>query len=361
MYLGFIFIVALSLAAQMAAAFLAMRLIRITGTNRAWIAIAVALLAMAIRRLTVLVGVLANPSSLDSMDFWSEAIGLFNAVLLLAGIAAIVPLFHTIQQANETTQRARDRLGEEVRQRTADLLAAHEKLQAELAQRAKAEEALRDEHSHLHQLLQMSEREQRLVAYEIHDGFIQPATAALMNLQAGLTAFGRDPERALENVVRGLQFLQESISQVRWLISGLRPVVLEDQGLVAAVDKLVHDTEPRTEIPIAWSHRVQFERLAPTLELSLFRIVQEALRNAVRDSGSDRIEIALTQSGGTITVRIQDWGRGFDTSVPRPDHFGVEGMCERARLFGGAARIESTPGVGTCVTAEFPLVEKEPL
>ena len=359
MYFGFIFIVALSLAFQVAAAFLAMRLIRITGTNRAWIVIAVAMLAMAIRRLAVLVGVLVDPSSLDPTDFWSEAIGLFNAVLLLVGIAAIVPLFRTIQQAKETTQQARDQLEKEVRQRTADLVAAHEKLQAEFAQRTKAEEALRDEHRHLRQVLEMCERDQRLLAYEIHDGFVQPATAALMNLQAGLAAYATDPETALENVVRGLQLLQESISQVRWLISGLRPVVLEDQGLVAAVDKLVSDTENRTEIPIAWSHQVQFDRLAPALEMSLFRIIQEALRNAVRHSRTDRIEIALTQTGGTISARIQDWGCGFDASVPKPDHFGLEGMRERARLFGGAVRIESAPGEGTCVTAEFPLGEKE--
>ena len=193
----------------------------------------------------------------------------------------------------------------------------------------------------------MNECDQRLLAYEIHDGFVQPATAALMNLQASLSTYKSDPEKALENVVRGLQLLQESIAQVRWLISGLRPVVLEDQGLVAAVDKLVHDTENRTEIPIAWSHQVQFNRLLPALEMSLFRIVQEALRNAVRHSRTDRVEVALTQAGGTIVARVQDWGCGFDASLRKPDHFGLEGMHERARLFGGAIRIQSAPGEGT--------------
>ena len=176
--LAFILIVAISLALQVAAAFLAMRLIRVTGTSWAWIVIAMAMLAMAVRRLTVLVGVLAYPSILDLMDFWSEAIGLLNALLLLVGIASIAPLFRTIQRAKETVQRARDQLEKEVRQRTADLVAAHEKLQAEFAQRAKAEEALRDEHRHLHQVLEMNECDQRLLAYEIHDGFVQPATAA---------------------------------------------------------------------------------------------------------------------------------------------------------------------------------------
>jgi signal transduction histidine kinase len=241
------------------------------------------------------------------------------------------------------------------------LARAYDKLLAELAQRSNAGDALRDEHRHLRQVLEMCERDQRLLAYEIHDGFVQPATAAMMNLQAGLSAHASDPKKALEDFARGLQLLQESVSQVRWLIGGLRPVVLEDLGLVAAVDTLVRDTQHRTEIAIGWSHRVQFDRLDPSLEMSLFRIIQEALRNAVRHSRTDRIEIELTQSGRTIRARIQDWGCGFDASLHKPDHFGLEGMQERAELFGGAVRIQSAPGAGTSVAAEFPLVEKEEL
>ena len=117
---------------------------------------------------------------------------------MLVGLAAIAPLFCTIQQAKETVQRAHDQLEKEVRQRTADLVRAHEKMQAEFAQRAKAEEALRDEHRRLRQVLEMFERDQRLLAYEIHDGFVQPATAAVMNLQAGIATYTADPEKARE-------------------------------------------------------------------------------------------------------------------------------------------------------------------
>ncbi len=250
------------------------------------------------------------------------------------------------------------------------LVRAHKKLLAEFARKAKAEEALRDEHRRLRHVLEICERDQRLLACEIHDGFVQTATAALMNLQAGLAAQATDPQKALENVARGLELLQEGLSQVRRLIGGLRPVALEDQGLVAAVDQLVRDAQGlvaavnqlvrdaqgRTEIPIGWSHQVQFERLDPLLEMSLFRIIQEALANALRHSRTARVEIALTQSGGNVHVRIQDWGCGFDASVRKPDHFGLQGMQERARLFGGAVGIRKrAPGEGTCVTAEFPL------
>ena len=359
MYLGFILIVALSLLAQAAAAVLALRLMGITRTNKAWMLVAVAMLAMAIRRATVLAGILAYPSLLDSMDYWSEAIGLLSTLALLAGFAAIGPLFRTIQRAKDDLQQARDQLEKEIREQTADLLRANEELQAEFVEKAKVEEALRDKQRHLLQVIEICERDQRLLAYEIHDGFVQPATAALMNLHASLSAYSSDPELALANVARGVQLLQESIAEVRWLVSGMRPVVLEDMGLVAAVDKLVEETEGRTGVAIAWTHQVAFGRLAPPLEMSIFRVIQEALRNAVRHGRAERIEVTLSQVDKTIVVRVKDWGCGFDMSLKKPGHFGLESMRERARLFGGAARIESAPGAGTCVTAEFPLIEKE--
>jgi signal transduction histidine kinase len=349
----FLSIVALSLAFQVAAAILAIRLIRIIGLNWAWIMIATAILAMAIRPLAVFLSAWIDPNFVDPGEYWSETIGLLAALAMLAGIAAIAPLFRTIQRAKETTQRDRDELDKEVRQRTVELVRANEMLKKEFDERARVEEALREEHLHQRQLLELSEREQRLLAYEIHDGFVQPATAALMHLQASLSSYKDNPEGALGNVVRGLQLLQESITQVRWLIRGLRPVVLEDLGLVAAVENLVADTKNRTEVEIGWSHQVAFSRLPQPLEMAIFRIIQEALRNALRHSGTERVEIALNQVEGTVAAKIQDWGCGFDSAQSAPNHFGLEGMRERARMMGGTISVQSATGKGTLVTAEF--------
>lgn len=101
MFAGFVVVVVVSLVLQVAVAVLAIRLIRITESSWAWIIIAVATLAMAVRRLMVVIAVLTNPRIFDSMDRWSEAIGLLNAALLLLGIWAIGPLFRTIQQAKQ--------------------------------------------------------------------------------------------------------------------------------------------------------------------------------------------------------------------------------------------------------------------
>ena len=260
------------------------------------------------------------------------------------GLASIGPLFRTIQQAKQTIEQARNRLEQEVRQRTAELVRADEELQAEFAQRAKAEEALRDEHRKFRHIVRLNERDQQLLAYDIHDGFVQPATAALMTLQAGLAAYKTEPDKTLEHVVLALQLLQESMSQVRWLISGLRPVILKEQGLVAAIDKLVDDTAGCTEIRIEWLHRVEFDRLAPTLEMSLFRIIQEALRNAVRHSGTNRIEIALIQSGGSVKATIRDWGGRLRPQRAEGGPLRIEGHERAGTTFGGTAQIGKLAG-----------------
>ena len=233
------------------------------------------------------------------------------------------------------------------------------RLKAEAARRTEAETALREEHLQLPRVLEVYEQERHLVAYDIHDGFVQSATAAHMGLQAALAAYTSDPDRALENIVRSLHQLQQSLTQVRSLMRGLRPVVLEESGLPAAVEQLVHDTEANAEIHIDWSSCVAFDRLSPALETSIFRIIQEGLTNAVRHGHADCAAVELKQVERTIHVRIEDWGSGFDPAAPKIGHYGLEGIRQRARLFGGAARIESAPGKGTRIEVELPLIERE--
>ncbi len=196
------------------------------------------------------------------------------------------------------------------------------------------------------------------MAYDIHNGFVQTAAAAQMGLQSAIGAYKRDPEKALELVVRSLHQLQQSLVQVRTLMRGLRPVVLEESGLPAAVAQLVQDAEADSGVHIDWSSCVTFDRLSPALEMSLFRIIQEALTNAIRHSKSDRVSIDMKQTDRTIQVGIEDWGVGFDPAEPKSGHYGLEGIRQRARLLGGAAKIESEPGKGTRIEVDLPLIER---
>ena len=102
--------------------------------------------------------------------------------------------------------------------------------------------------------------------------------------------------------------------------------------------------------------QVQFDRLEPLLEATVYRIVREAVTNLNRHSQSDRSEIRLTQVGDRLQIEIEDWGIGFDPAGVGKDRFGLQGIRERARLLGGRAVISSAPGKGTRVFVDLPVV-----
>jgi signal transduction histidine kinase len=208
------------------------------------------------------------------------------------------------------------------------------------------------------QLLDAYEQYRKLVAYEIHDGVVQCLTGALINLEASVRILGDEASAtAREGLARTAELLRDGIVEARALMNGLRPEVLEDYGLIAAVDHLVCESRGRTQTSIEWSHCDDFDRLAPPLETTLFRIVQEGLANALRHSGSNKVSVALVQRGRRIRAAIEDWGCGFDPQTISRNRFGVQGICQRAKVFGGEATIDSAPGKGTRIVVELPFVE----
>ncbi len=207
----------------------------------------------------------------------------------------------------------------------------------------------------LREWLELSERERQLVAFEIHDGFVQQATAALMHLQAFRELHGPESEEARKALNSAIGSLEESIREARRLMAGLRPPVLEEAGAVAAIEDLTHDADQRERPEIEFSHAVQFDRLSPVLETTIFRIAQESLANACRHSRSEKVRISLVQDGDRIHLEVRDWGVGFDPEAIDPSRFGLRGIRERARLLGGRAVIETAPGQGTRVAVELPV------
>jgi signal transduction histidine kinase len=155
-----------------------------------------------------------------------------------------------------------------------------------------------------------------------------------------------------------VRLLDQSMTEVRRLIGGLRPPILDEEGVVAAIEHLVHDVRNHVGLEIEFYSNVEFVRLEPTLENALLRTVQEGVTNAQKHSGSDRMRIDLSQTGQTIRLEIRDWGVGFDPAVATTG-FGLEGIRQRARLHGGDASIESTPGQGTVIVVNLPVVERE--
>jgi len=210
----------------------------------------------------------------------------------------------------------------------------------------------------LHRLLGIYEQDRRLAACEIHDGVVQCLTGALMNLESSVGILGDGvPAAARQGLDRTAELLRNGIAEARRLLNGLRPEVLEDYGLIAAVDQLVRESRGRTPASIDWSHCGDFDRLAPPLEMTLFRIIQESLANALRHSDSYKVRITLSKEDQQIQVVIEDWGRGFDPRKVAENRFGLQGICQRAKVFGGEAIIDSASGKGTRVVVKFPFVE----
>jgi len=223
----------------------------------------------------------------------------------------------------------------------------------DVTERKVAEQAVEKEQRQLRRLLEMLEHERQLVAYEIHDGFVQSLVGARMLLDMPRKRLHPDTIDCFEKAVR---LLDRGIDEARRLISGQRPLILDERGLMAALEHLVCERQIEDGPEIIYQDLVSFGRLAPPLETAVFRVVQEALNNAERHSQSPKACLRVTQVDNHLRVEVQDWGVGFDPDNIGQNCFGLEGLRERARIFGGTAEINTAFGVGTTVTVEFPIL-----
>lgn len=227
----------------------------------------------------------------------------------------------------------------------------------DIDERKQAQDALEREHQTLWHMLRSSDHERQLIAYEIHDGLAQQLAAALMQLQSCEHLHQSSSRQATYEA--GIQMVRQAHFEARRLISGVRPPILDESGIVAALAHLVHDQCMLGGPKIEFQNQVSFGRLAPVLENAIYRIAQEAMTNACQHSQSSRVQVKLWEQEGQVGLEIRDWGVGFDSQTIGPDCFGVEGIRERARLLGGTMTLESALGQGTRIQVLLPLCVAE--
>lgn len=198
----------------------------------------------------------------------------------------------------------------------------------------------------------VQEDERRRLARELHDQLGQSLTALVHRLEQL-----RGDESA-----ECIDMARQSLEDVRELSRLLRPPVLDDLGLVAALQWLARRTRESSGLTVNVSATALPDRLEDELETLLFRVAQEALNNAVKHAGARRVDLSLARAGNRLELRIRDDGRGFDIDQVRnrmERGVGLIGMQERVALFGGDMIISSAEGRGTSIAATLDLASTE--
>jgi len=217
-------------------------------------------------------------------------------------------------------------------------------------------------HSVSMRLVQVQEEERRRIAREIHDSLGQHLTALQLEVTAATHALHGHAElpRALQDAVRTIE---ESITMAQNLCYDLRPPLLDDFGLEAALRDHVIEYQEKWGIAVDFAAAKLDHLLSRDAETALFRVAQEAMNNVLKHAQARAVCVRLGLSGGRIFLRIQDNGRGFDPGLrlsrERSDHFGLMTMNERIELLGGELVVESKPGSGTTITAWLPMQKGE--
>ncbi len=218
-----------------------------------------------------------------------------------------------------------------------------------------AEEALRQERRTLKHLLRASDRERQLIAYDVHDGLAQHLAAAVMQFQSFDALKDDHPRQAETAHAVGIEMVRQAHAEARRLISGVRPPILDESGVIAAIDHLVHDPRTCPDQTVDWQADLKTHRLEPIVENALFRMVQEALGNARLHSRSKGVKVSLAEKDEVLELVVEDRGVGFDPDTVSDECFGLRSIRERARLLGGTLSIRSAPGRGTRLHVTLPV------
>ena len=213
---------------------------------------------------------------------------------------------------------------------------------------------------YLSAVTQAQEEERSRLAHELHDDTVQALIALKQRAQMAHKALVSDPERAASRLDELEGLIDQELAALRRLIGDLRPIYLDDLGFVPALEMLTRATAEHEGLSIHLDVQGETVRLAPDVELTAFRIVQQALNNVVAHAGAQNAWVAVLFAASGLTLTVLDDGRGFTlpeqpTDLARQGHFGLMGMRERAMLYGGQLTVVTAPGKGTTITAWLPL------
>jgi signal transduction histidine kinase len=201
-------------------------------------------------------------------------------------------------------------------------------------------------------LLDAQEEERRSISRELHDEVGQSLGALLVDVGRLRAAIPPDSVEAQEQIGRIKSTAETAVNSIRNIALLLRPSMLDDLGLIAAIEWQAREVSRRSEMEVEVESLGVPEDLTEEYKICIYRVTQEALNNAARHSGGKRAWVRISQSGNSIAVAVRDNGHGFDPRKTRG--LGLLGMEERVRRLGGKLEVQSGSD-GTTITAELPL------
>jgi signal transduction histidine kinase len=270
------------------------------------------------------------------------------------------------REAEETLQQLNAVLEQRIDERTVQLRASNAQLQNEVVQRQQAQRRLEESQAQLRQLsayLETSREQERAeMAREIHDELGQQLTGLKMDLLHLNKTVAQNRADALRDRIRSMsELLDNTIQTVRRVASSLRPAILDDFGLLAALEWQLQEFQKRTGISCRLDSAVEALELEPESTTALFRVCQEALTNVARHAQATAVEVTVEVQDAYLVVQIKDNGQGIAPhKLNNHQSLGLVGMRERVRLIGGTWEINGTSGTGTTIRVTVPWPQGQP-
>jgi PAS domain S-box-containing protein len=228
----------------------------------------------------------------------------------------------------------------------------------DVTERVRAQEALRKSQDEIQKLALAAstarEQEKSRIARELHDELGQALTALKIDVAWLRENGGRPSQERLDKLESMHRLLDSTVAAARRISADLRPLMLDDLGLVAASEWLVQNFTQRTGIPCELVMGEGDLDLADPHATTIFRALQESLTNAAKHARATQVEVTLERDAGEIVLTVIDNGVGFSSGGQKPGSFGLLGLHERAYHLGGTMTIESAPGKGTRVELRIP-------
>lgn len=214
-------------------------------------------------------------------------------------------------------------------------------------------------HQLVNKLITAQEDERKRLASDLHDGIIQSLIAIWYRLQRISPSDQTSPVDWYREIEKLTGMLGEQIQEIRRILYNLRPIILDNYGLIPAIESYTAAIQEQHDLSIEFKTNVEEPRLDPKIEITLFRILQEALTNVVKHARATMVKVELDVLESEVTLRVADNGLGLDKEVLRnpqgQNRLGLASIHERALLLGGTCNIESSPERGTSITVKIPL------